>query len=321
MGNLNVAVLGTPEYAKGLGKKSTSSDFTFYDVKQGEDTVTFAEPTKYPEKLASLFYVASMADTALVVVDAIDHVLGETIVMLDALGLKDGSIILRNYITEEQIRPLLKGTAAEGYAIIQDDLNAIRGAYLDRAAIVGKAGPEDLDAGKGTVPIDHHFDVRGVGTVALATVVRGSIRKHDEVRVLPGDKTAEIRSIQKHDDDADWAVRGDRVGLALKNISNEDLDRGIVLTNDDGVTCSSKLTGTIHLSKYFRAPLKQGTVIHLGHWMQLVPARMDTAEPVDGGIKASLTLEKPLVHGKGESAVVTYLEGGKLRVAGRIGLA
>lgn len=320
MANLNVAVLGAPEYAKGLGKKSTSSDFTFYDVKQGENTVTFAEPTKYPDKVASLFYVASMADTALVVVDTIDYVLGETIVMLDALGLKDGSIILRNYITEEQIMPLIKGTAAEGYKIIQDDLNAIRGAYLDRAAEIGQAGPGDLDAGKGTVPIDHHFDVRGVGTVALATVVRGSIRKHDEVRVLPGDKKAEIRSIQKHDDDADWAVRGDRVGLALKNISNEELDRGVVLTTDDSVTSTTRLTGTIHLSKYFRAPLKQGTVIHLGHWMQLVPARIETAEPKAGGLDVSLVLDKPIVHGKDESAVVTYLEGGKLRVAGRIGL-
>jgi selenocysteine-specific translation elongation factor len=321
MGNLNVAVLGAPEYAKGLGKKSTSSDFTFYDVKQGENTVTFAEPTKYPEKLASLFYVASMADTALVVVDAIDHVLGETIVMLDALGLKDGSIILRNYITEDQIKPLLKGTAAEGYSVIHDDLNSIRGAFIERATRIGQAGAANLDAGNGIVPVDHHFDVKGVGAVALATVVRGTIRKHDEVRVLPGDKTAEIRSIQKHDDDSDWGVRGDRVGLALKNIANDDLDRGIVLTNDDGITCSSKLTGTIHLSKYFRTPLKQGTVIHLGHWMQLVPARIDTVEPVDGGLRVALTLEKPLVHGKGESAVATCLEGGKLRVAGKIGIA
>lgn len=321
MANLNVAVLGAPEYAKGLGKKSTSSDFTFYDVKQGENTVTFAEPSKYPDKIASLFYVTSMADTALVVVDTIDYILGETIVMLDSLGLKDGSIVLRNYISEDQIKPLLKGTAAEGYKIIDDDLNVIRGAYLDRAAIVGQGASGDLEAGKGVVPIDHHFDVRGVGTVALATVVRGSIKKHDTVRVLPGDKKAEVRSIQKHDDDADWAVRGDRVGLALRNISNEELDRGIVLTTDDGLTGSGKVSGTIHLSKYFRTPLREGTVVHLGHWMQLVPARIENVEQAAGGLTVSLSLDKPLVHGKGESAVVTYLEGGKLRVAGRIGLA
>ncbi|MCK7520919.1 MAG: EF-Tu/IF-2/RF-3 family GTPase [Ignavibacteriales bacterium] len=61
---------------------------------------------------------------------------------------------------------------------------------------------------------------------------RGSIKKHDTLKVLPTEKTAQIRSIQKHDDDADYAITGDRVGLALKNIESEDLDRGFVLTND-----------------------------------------------------------------------------------------
>ncbi len=31
MPNLNVAVVGSPDYAKGLGKRSTTSDITFYD--------------------------------------------------------------------------------------------------------------------------------------------------------------------------------------------------------------------------------------------------------------------------------------------------
>lgn len=65
MPNLNAAVLGAPEYAKGLGKISTASDITFYDMKQGEVTVSLVEPTKYPEKLAPLFYSTSLADVAI----------------------------------------------------------------------------------------------------------------------------------------------------------------------------------------------------------------------------------------------------------------
>ncbi|NLN08770.1 MAG: elongation factor Tu, partial [Methanoculleus thermophilus] len=66
MGNLNVAVLGPAGYAKDLGKKGTTSDITFYNLKKGEDTVTFIEPTRYPERLAPLFYAVSLADVALV---------------------------------------------------------------------------------------------------------------------------------------------------------------------------------------------------------------------------------------------------------------
>jgi selenocysteine-specific translation elongation factor len=92
------------------------------------------------------------------------------------------------------------------------------------------------------VPIDHFFNVKGVGTVILGYVTHGRIEKHDELKVLPTDRKALVRSIQKHDDDYDDAVRGDRVGLALKNVDVEQLDRGYVLTADDRVKSDSKVT-------------------------------------------------------------------------------
>ena len=72
----------------------------------------------------------------------------------------------------------------------------------------------------------------------LGCVTHGVIKKHDSLKVLPTTKTAQIRSIQKHDDDADTAVTGDRVGLSLKGIEAEDLDRGYVLTNDPAIKLS-----------------------------------------------------------------------------------
>ena len=59
-------------------------------------------------------------------------------------------------------------------------------------------------------------------------------------------KTAQVRSIQKHDEEFDVAGEGDRVGLALKNVEVEDLDRGAVLTNDPAIKTSTKLTGDRH---------------------------------------------------------------------------
>ena len=90
MANLNVAVIGPNDYAKDLGKKGTVSDITLYDLKQGTDTVTLIEPTKYPDRLAPLFYAVSMADRALLVVDAINAQLGESMVMLQCADIKTG---------------------------------------------------------------------------------------------------------------------------------------------------------------------------------------------------------------------------------------
>ncbi|HNI42724.1 MAG TPA: elongation factor Tu, partial [Methanoregulaceae archaeon] len=50
MSNLTVAVIGPEGYAQDLGKKGTSSDITFYNLKKGDNTITFLEPTRYPER-------------------------------------------------------------------------------------------------------------------------------------------------------------------------------------------------------------------------------------------------------------------------------
>lgn len=319
MANLNVAVLGAPDYARGIGKRSTASDITFYDVKEGDTTVSMAEPSKYPEKLASLFFVSSLADLALVVVDEIGPAFGETLLMLDCLGVKEGFLVLRNYITPEQIAPLIKDTVLAGYKSIPDEPLATRQRLLEIAALAGTGEPGPEMRG-GSVAVDHYFDVKGVGTVVLGCVAEGVIRKHDSVRVLPSGKKAEVRSIQKHDDDFDWGVKGDRVGLALKGVTVEDLDRGTVLTTNEKVGTLPELHAKANLVKYWPRPLDDGTVLHIGHWMQFEPGRVEAAEA--GGDwrnpRLKIAMTKEIVRIPGSKAVLTQLDGGKLRVAGTV---
>ena len=68
----------------------------------------------------------------------------------------------------------------------------------------------------GMVPVDHAFNVKGVGVVILGVVTSGFVQKHATLNVLPAGKTAQVRSIQKHDDEFDVAGEGDRVGLSIK---------------------------------------------------------------------------------------------------------
>ncbi len=322
MANLNVAVIGSPGYSRQIGKPSTTSDITFYDLRQGEVTISIVEPSRYPEKLASLFFSVSLADMAVLVVDQIDPAFGESVLMLDCAEVDTGFIVLRNYITEEQASAFTKGTVVEGYTVVPDDPVAIRQRLLSVAESRALDSREHESATHGTVPVDHHFDVKGVGTVVLGEVVEGVVRRHDKLRVLPGGNTAIVRSIQKHDDDSEVSIRGDRVGLALKGIGNDALDRGMVLTSDDRVMCSSELTADARLVKYWLNPLTAGMVIHVGHWMQFEPARIVSSSPDGDFRQTSLTLsfQKEMVFLPGAHAVLTYLEGGKLRVVGTLRL-
>ncbi len=319
MANLNVAILGALDYAKDLGKKGTASDMTFYNLKKGENTVTLIEPSRYPERLAPLFYAVSMARKAILIVDQITPAFGESVIMLDCSGIKNGFVVLRNYISREQISPLIKGTVVESYEFVEDDKNAIRERLLDETARMD----EPCDSKTGTMPVDHFFNVRGIGTVVLGSVAEGAVRKHDDLRVLPGDKVAQVRSIQKHDADYDCAGVGDRTGIALKGVEVEDLDRGTILTSDSSIKSASSFSARAEIVKYWPSPLKEGMVLHIGHWMQFVPARIEGVKADGDWHKPQLTLklDKTLVYRPGARAVLTYPEGGKLRVLGTIELS
>lgn len=318
MGNITVAVLGAQGYSGSIGKKGTSTDISLYDLKKGEATITLIEPTRYPERLAPLFYACALASKAIVVVDALNAEFGEQLVMLQCSGIKSGYFVLRNYIPKEKIQPLIKGTSIEGFEFIEDDANALREKLLAEAALVKPVEGEAV----GTVPVDHAFNVKGVGVVVLGIVVNGSVAKHAKLKALPSSKVAEVRSIQKHDDEFETAATGDRVGFALKGVEVEDVDRGVVLTNDPAAKTSNKLQTTGSLVKYWQTPIKEGMVMHVGHWAQFITAKVEAASEGGDFRKPTLTLslDKPLVYRPGDTAVLMYLEGQKLRVAGTIEL-
>ncbi len=319
MGNITVAILGALNYGDSLAKKGTSTDITLYNLKKGEDTVTLIEPTRYPERLAPLFYACALSKMAIVVVDELNAAFGEQLVMLQCSNINSGYIILRNYVPKEKIQQLIKGTNLENFEFLADDPNLVREKLLSE---VSKQKPVEMQKSVGSVPVDHSFNVKGVGVVVLGIVADGVIQKHASLKVLPTDKTTQVRSIQKHDDEFDVASEGDRVGLALKNIEVENLDRGTVLTNDPSIKTSNKIETQATLVKYWQTPIKQGMVMHIGHWTQFITAKVeasiDTPDPKKPSL--ALSLDKPVVYLPNDKAVLMYLEGAKLRIAGTISL-
>jgi selenocysteine-specific translation elongation factor len=322
MSNLTVAFIGPVKYAEELGKKSTASDIVFYENKKGDVTMNVVVPVEYPGKLASLFYAASMADIALVVVEKLDAAFGESALMLDCLGVKSGFIVLGNGITKEQITPLIRNLVLERYVFLDDNPSIVREKLMEEAEEVESNEPLRTTVFSGSVPIDHFFNVKGVGTVVLGRVFEGVIKKHDKLKALPGGKSVEVKSIQKHDVDSEWAAKGDLVGLAVKGVEVADLERGIVLTNNPEMKSTLVINSEATLVKYWPAPFEEDMPVHIGHWMQFVSAKVESISD-DGdwrNPRIKIALDKPLVHLPDSKGILCYLDGGKLRVAGTIEL-
>ena len=74
------------------------------------------------------------------------------------------------------------------------------------------------------------------------------------------------------------------------------------------------------LVKYWPSALKEGMVLHVGHWMQMIPTRITATEDSGDFRSANVTfeMESDMIHKPGDRAILMYLEGGKLRVAGSV---
>src|SRR5512146_569353 len=48
------------------------------------------------------------------------------------------------------------------------------------------------------LPVDRVFTIKGFGTVVTGTLISGSIRKEDELEVLPGARRVRVRGVQVH---------------------------------------------------------------------------------------------------------------------------
>lgn len=316
MSGLTAALLGNLAARREFGKVGTQSDIHLHELKEGGRQVTVIVPDRYPDGLKSLSYAVLGCDAAALVVDKLTPQIGEQILAADAAGIKHGVIVLQNYLQPDQLKPLLKGTTLEGWTMLaEEDWTKARAALV--------ANPPAPRDGFVHVPIDHHFNVKGVGAVVLGVVKQGVLKKGETLYAYPDKVITPIRSIQIHDVDHNEAVTGDRVGLALRNTPPELLDRGMVLAPADAPVkvhaSGTTVTFRLKRSNFSRTPLKAGSVVQIGAGMQYVPLRLtgDVGGPGSDGTITG-TLEKGLVHMPGERGVLFHQDGVPQRVVGAL---
>jgi selenocysteine-specific translation elongation factor len=309
---LTLGVLGNLDYAKELGKKSTESDVLLMSFKEGDVTVSMVVPFRHPEKVQPLCYAVNAADAILIVIKEMNRELGESILAAAAAGHTRGLIVLQNYIQPEQVAPLLKNTSLAGIPVTTDDKHSSVREHLAKLATAPRDGPV-------RIPIDHHFNVKGIGTVVLGFVQQGVCAKHAKLRAYPSAKSAQVRSIQVHDVDVAEAHTGDHVGLALKDIENDDLDRGFVLAPEGSLLVAesgTSVTLKCTVTPFFKAGIKTDGVYHLAHGWQVVQGRAKSE--LGPGKEGAVTFElsKPLAYAAGDRVVLVNLDNPSQRIVG-----
>ncbi len=78
----------------------------------------------YPieDKLSVKSQIVSSIDAAIVTFDQMTQELGETIVMLDSLGISNGIAVTSTYATPDRISAISKGTSLESFIVEKRDV-------------------------------------------------------------------------------------------------------------------------------------------------------------------------------------------------------
>lgn len=283
--SLNIAVLGSNEILNEFGKRGTLSDIVFYDRKLNDRIFTFIAPISFPDKIQTLPQVLNMTDFVVLNITQLDKYLAEQIIAINSLGIRNGFLLHSYDIDEQRLNQMIKGTTIENFKkienleILKNEINNLH----------SNSREGDL-----LMPIDHSFDVKGVGTVLLGGIKKGKIKIYDKLRILPSNKEALIKSIQMHDDPVDESSSPSRVGLAVKGVSPRDIERGdIICSGEDTIKIANTeiLVTDFSKNKYYNGEITDTQTYLLSVGLQIKPVKI-----LINNSKILLSLEKPIAY-------------------------
>ena len=311
-------MIGSDDLAKSIAKATDQRDVHTYVHKEsgadGPRILSLIRPAKMPERIRPFFNSLCAARVGLLEVTGIDATFGEVLVGFSAAGITKGIYVINpaegEWIDEDQVKAFIAQAGLSSWQQSGNDGIELRSALYGLMDEISS----DLESAKQdplVVPIDQHFNVKGIGLVAIGYVQSGSVSVHDELHLLPAEGPGTVKSLQVMDDDVEQAVAGDRVGIALRNAKEEHLTGGSLIIHpaiedkNKGISVPLSLDehkrSSIELSTspFQKRILAVGDVVHASVDLQFVVGRI---ESMDSGLEVAW--ESPLFIRKENPPVV-----------------
>ncbi len=99
------------------------------------------------------------------------------------------------------------------------------------------------------MPVEDVFSITGRGTVATGRIERGRIKVQEEVAVVGfnSDKKTVVTGVEMFRKLLDEGQAGDNVGLLLRGVAKEDIERGMVLAKAGSITPHTKFQAEVYV--------------------------------------------------------------------------
>lgn len=217
---------------------------------------------------------AAQMDGAILVVSATDGPMPQTrehILLSRQVGVKYLIVFLNkvDLVDDEELIDLVEMEVREllnEYGFPGDDTPVIKGSALkalqgdpEAEAAINEL-METVDdyiptPGRDTdkpllLPVEDVFSITGRGTVASGRIDRGAVRVGDEIEIIgikPETKKAVVTGVEMFRKTLDYGEAGDNVGILLRGIQREDIERGQVIAKPGSITPHTKFKAEVYV--------------------------------------------------------------------------
>ncbi|MDT2681857.1 elongation factor Tu [Enterococcus gallinarum] len=217
---------------------------------------------------------AAQMDGAILVVSATDGPMPQTrehILLSRQVGVKHLIVFLNkiDLVDDEELIDLVEMEVREllsEYNFPGDDIPVIKGSALKalegdpdaEAAIMELMDTVDSyiptperDTDKPLLlPVEDVFSITGRGTVASGRIDRGTVRVGDEVEIVgikPETQKAVVTGVEMFRKTMDFGEAGDNVGVLLRWITRDEIERGQVLAKPGSITPHTKFQAEVYV--------------------------------------------------------------------------
>ena len=99
------------------------------------------------------------------------------------------------------------------------------------------------------MPVEDVFSIKGRGTVGTGRVERGQVRVGDELDIVGLEETRRTvaTGVEMFNKTLDEGLAGDNIGVLLRGIEKEDLERGMVLAAPGSITPHTHFKGQVYV--------------------------------------------------------------------------
>lgn len=323
------ALTGTdPDRLKEEKARGITIDLGFAHLMVGDVSVAFVDVPGHERFVKNMLAGVGGIDLVVLVVAADESVMPQTrehfeicrllhvpagLVALTKSDLVDADTL--ELVTLE-VRELTAGSFLADAPVVP--VSSKTGAGLDdlKTALHAAAARVVTRSSDGAVrlPIDRVFSMKGFGTVVTGTLVSGTVRADDELKVLPGGRTVKARSVQVHGAKRDAAMAGQRTAINLAGVELDEVARGETLVTPGAFQETRRADAVVELLDDAK-PLKHGTRVRFHQGTAEILGRIAIVGPLGesraiptvapgGRAYVRLRLEAPAVLTRGDRYIL-----------------